>query len=98
MSLEIHKKGQGVWARSAARCASSGTGRARPMAKRWYVVKVQSGRENTVQAALERKLKVAGKTEVVPRVLVPVESVTEVKAGRKRTRKKKLYPGYVLVE
>ena len=68
------------------------------MAKRWYVVKVQSGRENTVQAALERKLKVAGKTEVVSRVLVPVESVTEVKAGRKRTRKRKLYPGYVLVE
>lgn len=68
------------------------------MAKRWYVVRVQSGRENTVQSALERKLKVAGKTEVVPRVLVPVETVTEVKAGRKRTRKKKLYPGYVLVE
>jgi len=42
------------------------------MAKRWYVVKVQSGRENTVQAALERKLKVAGKTEVISRVLVPV--------------------------
>jgi transcription termination/antitermination protein NusG len=68
------------------------------MAKRWYVVRVQSGRENTVQAALERKLRVAGKTEVIPRVLVPVETVTEVKAGRKRTRKKKLYPGYVLLE
>ena len=68
------------------------------MAKRWYVVRVQSGREGTVQTALERKLKVAGKTEVIPRVLVPVETVTEVKAGRKRTRKKKLYAGYVLVE
>ncbi|MCC7137407.1 MAG: transcription termination/antitermination factor NusG [Planctomycetes bacterium] len=68
------------------------------MAQRWYVVKVQSGRENTVQAALERKLKVGGMTGAVPRVLVPVETVTEVKAGRKRTRKKKLYPGYVLVE
>lgn len=68
------------------------------MAKRWYVVRVQSGRENTVQAALERKLKVAGKTEVIPRVLVPVEAITEVKAGQKRTRKRKLYPGYVLVE
>lgn len=68
------------------------------MAKRWYVVRVQSGRENTVQAALERKIRVAGKIEVIPRVLVPVESVTEVKAGRKKTRKKKLYPGYVLVE
>lgn len=68
------------------------------MARRWYIVRVQSGRENTVQKALERKLRVAGKTEVVPRVLVPVEAVTEVKAGRKRTRKQKLYPGYVLVE
>jgi transcriptional antiterminator NusG len=68
------------------------------MAKRWYVVRVQSGRENTVLAALERKIRVAGLTDVLPRVLVPVESVTEVKAGRKRTRKKKLYPGYVLVE
>ncbi len=68
------------------------------MAKRWYVVRVQSGRENTVQAALERKLRIAGKTDAISRVLVPVESVTEVKAGRKRTSKKKLYPGYVLVE
>lgn len=68
------------------------------MARRWYVVKVQSGRENTVQAALERKVSVENRTAQVSRVLVPVESVTEVKAGRKRTRKKKLYPGYVLVE
>ncbi len=68
------------------------------MANRWYVVRVQSGRENTVQAALERKIRVAGKTDIITRVLVPVESVTEVKAGRKKTRKKKLYPGYVLVE
>ena len=68
------------------------------MAKRWYVVRVQSGRENTVLAALERRIRVADKVQVIPRVLVPVESVTEVKAGRKKTRKKKLYPGYVLVE
>ena len=68
------------------------------MAKRWYTVRVQSGRENTVQTALERKLKTAGKTEVISRVLVPVETVTEFKGGRKRTRKQKLYPGYVLVE
>src|SRR5678815_3381979 len=68
------------------------------MPKRWYTVRVQSGRENTVQTALERKLKVAGKTDVISRVLVPVETVTEFKGGRKKTRKQKLYPGYVLVE
>lgn len=68
------------------------------MAKRWYVVRVQSGRENTVQTALTRRLKVAGKQDAVPRVLVPVETITELKGGKKRTRKRKLYPGYVLVE
>ena len=68
------------------------------MARRWYVVRVQSGRENTVQTALTRRLKVAGKQEAIPRVLVPTETITEVKGGKKRTRKRKLYPGYVLVE
>ena len=68
------------------------------MARRWYVVKVQSGREGTVQTALTRRLKMAGREEVVPRVLVPMEIVTELKGGKKRTREKKLYPGYVLVE
>ena len=68
------------------------------MARRWYVVRVQSGREGTVQTALARRLKVAAKEAAVPRVLVPVETVTELKGGKKRTRKRKLYPGYVLVE
>jgi transcription termination/antitermination protein NusG len=68
------------------------------VARRWYVVRVQSGRENTVQTALTRRLKVAEKHEVVPRVLVPTETITELKGGKKRTRKRKLYPGYVLVE
>ena len=68
------------------------------MARRWYVVRVQSGREGTVQTSLTRRLKIAGKETSVPRVLVPMEIVTELKGGKKRTRKKKLYPGYVLLE
>jgi transcriptional antiterminator NusG len=68
------------------------------MARRWYVVRVQSGRENTVQTALTRRLKIAGKETVIPRVLVPMETITELKGGKKRTRKRKLYPGYVLLE
>jgi transcription termination/antitermination protein NusG len=68
------------------------------VARRWYVVRVQSGREGTVQTSLARRLKIAGADKTVPRVLVPMEVVTELKGGRKRTRKKKLYPGYVLVE
>lgn len=62
------------------------------------MVRVQSGRENTVQTALTRRLKVASRQDVVPRVLVPTETITEVKGGKKQTRRRKLYPGYVLVE
>jgi transcription termination/antitermination protein NusG len=68
------------------------------VAKRWYVVRVQSGREGTVQKALIRQLKLSNLEAQVPRVLVPMEVVTELKGGQKRTRKKKLYPGYVLLE
>jgi transcriptional antiterminator NusG len=68
------------------------------VAKRWYVVKVQSGREGTVQKAVVRQLKLGNLEAAVPRVLVPMEVVTELKGGQKRTRKRKLYPGYVLVE
>ena len=51
-----------------------------------------------MQTALTRRLKIAGKETSIPRVLVPMEIVTELKGGKKRTRKKKLYPGYVLLE
>jgi transcriptional antiterminator NusG len=68
------------------------------VARRWYVVRVQSGREGTVQTALVRRLRMAGKDAAVSRVLVPMEVVTELKGGAKRTRKRKLYPGYVLLE
>ena len=68
------------------------------MARRWYVVRVQSGRENTVQTALTRRLKVAGRQDAVPRVLVPVETITEVKGGKKRVTRRKIYPGYVMAE
>ena len=39
-----------------------------------------------------------GLEEQIPRILVPTETVTAMKSGKRRTLKKKLYPGYVLVE
>ncbi|MFM8386475.1 MAG: transcription termination/antitermination protein NusG [Planctomycetia bacterium] len=68
------------------------------MAKRWYVLKVQSGREASVQEKLVRQLKLGSLDGAVSRVLVPLEVVTELKGGQKRTRKNKIYPGYVFLE
>jgi transcriptional antiterminator NusG len=64
----------------------------------WYVLRVQSGRENKVRDNLDRRVKAAGLDEAVNQILVPTETVTEVKGGKKRVSKKKIFPGYVMVE
>ena len=63
----------------------------------WYILKVQSNREDGIREALLRRVKIAGLEEFFGDVIVPVEKVTEVKAGKKRVTKRKLYPGYLVV-
>lgn len=68
------------------------------MARRWYVLRVQSNREDRVREGVERRIREAGLTNVVTRVIVPTEVVTEIKGGKKRSHERKLYPGYVMAE
>jgi len=68
------------------------------MAMQWYVLRVASGQEDRVRRGLEARVKAKGMEEKIPRILVPTETVTEMKGGRKRTMKRKIYPGYVIVE
>ena len=68
------------------------------MARRWYVLRVQSNREDRVREGVERRIREAGLSHIVTRVIVPTEMVTEMKNGKKRTLERKLYPGYVMVE
>lgn len=68
------------------------------MAKNWYVVRVQVGREGKIKEGLEKKVKESGLEEQVSRVLVPTEKVTEIRGGKKTVREKKLFPGYLMVE
>jgi transcription termination/antitermination protein NusG len=71
--------------------------------KHWYVVKVQSGREDTIKEAIERRVKKEGLEEFFGQIVIPVEKYTEIKtdkAGKRvtRTKERKLYPGYLVVE
>lgn len=66
--------------------------------KKWYVIHTYSGYENKVKATLERKVKSMGLENVINRILVPMEDEVDVKDGKKRTIKRKVFPGYVLVE
>lgn len=68
------------------------------MPKRWLVLRVQSNREGAVSKTLEEKIRIEGLQDEIPRILVPTESVSVVKAGKRRVLERKLYPGYVFVE
>lgn len=66
--------------------------------KHWYVIHTYSGYENKVTANLERKIQSLGMQEQIFRILVPMENEIEYKDGKKKVTKKKVFPGYVLVE
>ncbi|SEP47569.1 transcription termination/antitermination protein NusG [Propionispora vibrioides] len=66
--------------------------------KNWYVIHTYSGYENKVMANLERKVHSMGMENEIFRVLVPMEDEVEIKDGKKKVAKKKVFPGYVLVE
>jgi transcriptional antiterminator NusG len=64
----------------------------------WYILKVQVNRENSICDALQRRVKIAGLDHMFGEILVPTEDVREFnKAGKQRIVKRKLYPGYIVV-
>ncbi|MCL5045309.1 MAG: transcription termination/antitermination protein NusG [Actinobacteria bacterium] len=66
--------------------------------KKWYVIHTYSGYENKVKANLEKRVESMGMEDKIFRVLVPMEEEVEIKDGKKKITKKKIFPGYVLVE
>jgi transcriptional antiterminator NusG len=66
--------------------------------KDWYIVKCAVNRETSIKDALQRKIRLEKMEEWIDDVLIPVEEQIEfTKAGKRRTVKKKLYPGYLVV-
>ena len=68
------------------------------MAKNWYVIHTYSGYENKVKANLEKRVESMNMGDKIFRVLVPMEDEIEIKNGKKKVSKRKVFPGYVLVE
>ena len=64
---------------------------------RWYVVNTYSGHENKVKQNLEHRVTSLGQKRNVRQVVVPTESVSEMKDNQKVTVEKRTMPGYVLV-
>jgi transcriptional antiterminator NusG len=68
-----------------------------PPKKDWYILKVQSNREDSIREGLQRRVAVAGLDKFFGDIIVPIEMVSEFKGGKKRVVKRKLYPGYLVV-
>ena len=63
----------------------------------WYVVHVLSGQEQKVRDNIARRIQSEEMGDLVFKVLVPTETVSEVKRGKKTETKRKFYPGYIIV-
>lgn len=65
---------------------------------KWYVVRTFSGHENKVKSLIESELKDSDELRArIFEILVPTEKVFEVKDGKKKTKKKNFFPGYILI-
>lgn len=64
---------------------------------KWYVVHTYSGYENKVKADIEKTVQNRNLQDQVFEVVVPLETVVEIKDGAKKSAQKKMFPGYVLI-
>lgn len=69
-----------------------------PLEKKWYVVRTYSGHENKVKAYIENEIAQAGLGDRIGTVIVPSEKVFEVKDGKKKSKTRTFFPGYILIE
>lgn len=63
----------------------------------WYVVRCFSGHEKKVKEYLEREMDLQDLGEKIDEILIPTETVVEIRSGKKRTREKNFFPGYLLL-
>ncbi|MGY0393058.1 transcription termination/antitermination protein NusG [Bizionia sp. KMM 8389] len=66
--------------------------------KKWYVVRAVSGQENKIKAYIETEIARLGYGDFVEQVLVPTETVIQIRNGKKTNKEKVYFPGYIMVK
>ena len=66
--------------------------------KNWYIVQSYSSFENKVAQMIKEEAAKANITDKIEEIIVPTHDITEVKRGKRVQRKKKYFPGYVLIK
>ena len=66
--------------------------------KNWYIVQSHSNFENKVAGLIKEEAEKAKISDKIEEIVVPTHDITEVKRGKRIQRKKKYFPGYVLIK
>ncbi len=66
--------------------------------KNWYVVRAISGSEKKVKQYIEKEIEGLNLTDAVSQVLVPTEKVYQLRKGKKISKERNFFPGYILIE
>ena len=66
--------------------------------KRWYCLRVISGKENKLKERIDLEIKRSGWEEVVTQIPIPTEKIYKIRAGKKVIQARNILPGYILVE
>jgi len=66
--------------------------------KKWYVVRAVSGQENKVKDYIEKEIAHQGLEDFVEQVLVPTEKVIQIRNGKKISKERVYFPGYIMVQ
>jgi transcription termination/antitermination protein NusG len=66
--------------------------------KKWYVLRAISGKEKKVKEYIESEIARGDLQGFVTQVLIPTEKVYQIRNGKKISKERNFYPGYVLIE
>ncbi len=67
-------------------------------AKKWYVIRAAGGKEKKAQEYIESEVKRLKLEDHISQVLIPTEKIYQVKNGKKISKERIFYPGYILIE
>lgn len=66
--------------------------------KKWYVIRAISGQEKKIKAHIENEVNRLKLQSYVSQVLIPMEKYIQIKNGKKVTKERSFFPGYILIE
>ena len=66
--------------------------------KKWYVLRVMGGKERKISELIEKEIDILDISKFINQVIVPTEKVYQIRNGKKISKERNFFPGYILIE